>query len=464
MLLTLHIRNNVGKTPLGIIIWIKGDLIDDYSKTVHFIQSEIKNVTKQKNLLSNIGVQVVIAMILGTAVGAAIGNDAIVFAPLGTIFINLIKMLVIPLVAVALVSGAAGLGNSQSAGKVGVTTLAFFAITSALAVALALTMGEVFQPGQGIDVSGINGMFSSEYASKGELPTFWATVTGMIPTNVFQSLNNANILQILVFCLFFGVAVSKLEKERRDPLINGVNAVVDAMVWMINKVMMIAPIGVFGLMAEAVGTFGFGALMVVFKLFVVYIAAILIFGFIVYPLLVQLLTKTSAKKFLVAMKKSQAVALSTASSMATLPVTMDTVENELGVRNSTASFVLPLGATINMSGNAIYYGLVAIFFAQLFQIDLSMGAYIAIILTATLGAVGQAGVPGPSFLVVAVLLAAGIPIEGLPLLFALDRIFDMIRTALNITGDAACALIVDALIEEEAAQAEQEIELQNQEA
>ena len=156
------------------------------------------NVSKEKNLMGNIGVQVVIAMILGTAVGAAMGNSATMFAPLGDIFINLIKMLVIPLVAVALISGAAGLGDSQSAGKVGVTTLGFFALTSALAVALALVMGEVFQPGMGIDVSGIEGMFSSEYASKGELPTFWATITGMIPTNVFQSLNDANILQILV--------------------------------------------------------------------------------------------------------------------------------------------------------------------------------------------------------------------------------------------------------------------------
>ncbi len=417
---------------------------------------------KEKLMLNNIGVQVVIAMFLGTLIGAMMGESASMFAPLGTIFINLIKMLVIPLVAVALISGAAGLGNSSNAGKVGVTTLAYFGLTSALAVALALIMGEVFQPGVNIDTAGIEGMFSAEYASKGELPTFWATVTGMIPTNVFQSLNEANILQILVFCLFFGIGLSKLESTRRDPLLNGVNAIVDVMVWMINKVMIIAPIGVFGLMAEAVGTFGFGALMVVFKLFVVYIAAILIFGFVGYPLMIQLFTKTSAKKFISAMKKPQAVALSTASSMATLPVTMDTVEKELGVKNSTASFVLPLGATINMSGNAIYYGLVAIFFAQLFNIDLSMGAYIAIIVTSTLGAVGQAGVPGPSFLVVAVLLAAGIPIEGLPLLFALDRIFDMIRTALNITGDAACAVIVDALVEEEAA--EEQAELQKQQA
>ncbi|WP_083602682.1 dicarboxylate/amino acid:cation symporter [Vibrio spartinae] len=407
-------------------------------------------VLKEKSLLSNIGVQVVIAMILGSIVGAAMGHDAAMFSPLGAIFINLIKMLVIPLVAVALISGSAGLGNSHSAGKVGAVTLGYFAVTSALAVALALLMGHFFQPGIGIDVSGVEGMFSSEYASKGELPTFWATIIGMIPTNVFQSLNNANILQILVFCLFFGVALAKQSEERRLPIINGINTIVDAMVWMINKVMVIAPIGVFGLMAEAVGTFGFSALTVVLKLFVVYVAAILIFGFIVYPLMIQIFTKTSARKFIGVMKKPQAVALSTASSMATLPVTMDAVENDLGVRSSTASFVLPLGATINMSGNAIYYGLVAVFFAQLFNIDLSMGSYVAIIVTATLGAVGQAGVPGPSFLVVAVLLAAGIPIEGLPLLFALDRIFDMIRTALNITGDAACAVIVDSLIEEPA--------------
>ncbi|GAK18222.1 LOW QUALITY PROTEIN: proton/glutamate symport protein [Vibrio sp. JCM 19053] len=420
-------------------------------RILHFISTEVMEVLKEKSLLNNIGVQVVIASWAQPLV--MMGHDATVFAPLGAIFINLIKMLVIPLVAVALISGAAGLGNSQSAGKVGIVTLGYFGLTSA-AVALALFMGEVFQPGMGIDVSGIEGMFSAEYASKGELPTFWATITGMIPTNVFQSLNEANILQILVFCMFFGIAISKQAKERREPIINGVNCIVDAMVWMINKVMIIAPIGVFGLMAEAVGTFGFGALMVVFKLFVVYVAAILIFGFVVYPAMVHVFTKTSAKKFLSSMKKPQAVALSTASSMATLPVTMDTCEKELGVKNSTASFVLPLGATINMSGNAIYYGLVAIFFAQLFNIDLGMGAYIAIIVTSTLGAVGQAGVPGPSFLVVAVLLAAGIPIEGLPLLFALDRIFDMIRTALNITGDAACAVIVDALIEEETAEAE----------
>lgn len=399
----------------------------------------------KKSVLSNIGTQVVIAMVIGTAVGAYMGPTAEVFAPLGSIFIHLIKMLVIPLVAVAIITGAASLGDSPAAGKIGISTFAFFMLTSAVAVALAIGLGELFQPGVGIDLSSMHSMFSNEYADKGEVPGFFATVLGMIPTNIFKSLNNANILQVLVFCLFLGIALSKVDRNKSAPLMSALSALVDAFVWMINVVMRIAPIGVFGLMAEAVGTFGFDVLTMVMKLFVVYVVAILIFGFGFYPLLIKLLSKVSVRHFLSVMKAPQAVALSTASSMATLPVTMDVVEKELNINNSTASFVLPLGATINMSGNAIYYGLVAVFFAQVFNVDLTFGAYAAIIFTATIGAIGQAGVPGPSFLVVAVLLAAGIPIEGLPLLFALDRIFDMIRTALNITGDAACAVIVDGL-------------------
>jgi len=402
-------------------------------------------VKVKKSVLSNIGTQVVIAMVIGTAVGAYMGPTAEVFAPLGSIFIHLIKMLVIPLIAVAIITGAANLGDSPAAGKIGISTFAFFMLTSAVAVALAIALGELFQPGVGVDLSSMHSIFSNEYADKGEVPGFFATVLGMIPTNIFTSLNNANILQILVFCLFLGIALSKVDRNKSAPLMLALTGLVDAFVWMINVVMRIAPIGVFGLMAEAVGTFGFDVLSMVMKLFVVYVVAILIFGFGFYPLLIKLLSKVSVRRFLSVMKAPQAVALSTASSMATLPVTMDVVEKELNINNSTASFVLPLGATINMSGNAIYYGLVAVFFAQVFHVDLTLGAYAAIIFTATIGAIGQAGVPGPSFLVVAVLLAAGIPIEGLPLLFALDRIFDMIRTALNITGDAVCAVIVDGL-------------------
>nr|WP_198439043.1 dicarboxylate/amino acid:cation symporter [Moritella sp. F3] len=397
----------------------------------------------KKSLVKNIGFQVVVAMIIGAAVGAFMGEGAAIFAPLGALFINLIKMLVIPLVAVSIIAGAANLGDSPSAGKIGVGTFVFFMLTSAIAVALALVMGNVFEPGVGVDFSKHATGLAVVTAEQGALPGVFDTIIGMIPTNVFSALTSGNILQILVFSIFFGIALTKVERKRAKPIMDGLNTIIDAFVWMINCVMIIAPIGVFGLMAESVGTFGFSALAVVMKLFVVYIAAIIIYGFIFYPLVVKFFSDTPVLKFMSAMKKPQALALSTASSMATLPVTLEVCEKELKLANSTAAFVLPLGATINMSGNAIYYGLVAVFFAQMFNVELGMAAYAAIIFTSTLGAIGQAGVPGPSFLVVAVLLAAGIPIEGLPLLFALDRIFDMVRTALNITGDAVCAVVMD---------------------
>jgi proton glutamate symport protein len=403
-----------------------------------------------KRVLNNIGVQVVVAMLLGTLVGAMMGDGAAVFAPLGSLFIHLIMMLVVPLIAISIVAGAAGLGGSPAAGRVGLTTFAFFLLTSGVAVALALFMGVLFQPGSGLDLSAVQEMFSREYADKGEVPGFFATVLGMIPTNVFSALEQGNILQILVFCLFLGIALSRLESAKSAPLLFGLNSVIEAFVWMINVVMRVAPIGVFGLMADAVGTFGFDVLLLVSKLFGVYVLAILLYGFVFYPLVVKTFSDVPVAKFMSRMKKPQVVALSTASSMATLPVTMDTAQRELGLSRSTTAFVLPLGATINMSGNAIYYGLVAMFFAQVFGVELGLSAYLAIIFTATLGAIGQAGVPGPSFLVVAVLLAAGIPVEGLPLLFALDRLFDMIRTSLNITGDAACAAVVDRLVPETA--------------
>ncbi len=404
---------------------------------------------KEKSLLKNVGVQIIIAMILGTIVGIVMGEDASIFAPLGTIFIHLIKMLVIPLIVISIISGAANLSDSPSAGKVGIGTIGFFLGTSAFAVALALLAGEIFKPGVGLDLSSVSHMFSNQYADKGALPGAMETLIGMIPTNIFQSLMDANILQILVFCLFFGIAISKIPREKSTPLINGLEGMIQALIWMVTIVMMLAPIGVFGLMADSIGTYGFDMLGLVAKLFIVYIGALLVYGFIFYPLIIKLFSNVSVRKFIDAMKKPQIVALSTASSMATLPVTMKTCEEDLNVSKSTSSFVLPLGATINMSGNAIYYGLVAIFFAQMYNINLGLAGYSAIIFTATIGAIGQAGVPGPSFLVVAVLLAAGIPIEGLPLLFALDRIFDMTRTALNITGDAVCAVVIDNLNEKQ---------------
>ncbi|MGL4716929.1 MAG: dicarboxylate/amino acid:cation symporter, partial [Aeromonas sp.] len=183
-----------------------------------------------KELVKNIGFQVVVAMVLGAVVGAFMGEQATVFAPLGTLFIQLIKMLVIPLVAVAILSGAANLGASPAAGKIGGATLAFFLGTSALAVLLALVMGQIFKPGIGVDFGSASAMFGGDYADKGALPDAVATLLGMIPTNVFNSLNEANILQILVFCMFLGIALAKQPTERSKPLIDGLNTLVNAFV------------------------------------------------------------------------------------------------------------------------------------------------------------------------------------------------------------------------------------------
>lgn len=394
-------------------------------------------------LLKNTGFQIIVAMLLGILAGIFLGDKASVFAPLGVLFIKLIKMLVVPLVAVSIVSGAASLGATKSAGKIGIGTFAIYLGTTAIAVFIGLLLTVLFKPGIGLDITQVQHMFSSANLTNQPQPGFWDTVLSIIPDNPFESLVSGNILQIIFFCLLFGIAVSTLPGNKREAVIRGCDYITQPLTWMIKIVMYTAPLGVFGLMADSIGTFGFDMLMLVLKLAIVYTVCIFVHMFLVYPALLKAFTKMPVRKFFTEMFKAQIVALSTSSSMATLPVTMEVCEEKLGVSKQTGSFILPLGATINMDGTSIYYATVAVFFAQMFGIELHWGQYVAIMLTATIGSIGQAGVPGPTLLVVAVLVSANIPVIGLPLLFALDRIFDMLRTVLNITGDATCAVVID---------------------
>ncbi len=397
-----------------------------------------------RTVISDLSVQILIAMFIGIVVGTVMGPGAAIFAPLGTLFIQLIRMLVVPLVLVSIVGGAASLGATRSAGIIGFKTISYIFISTFLAVILALLLGEWFKPGSGISIEMIRSFLPEQgYDSTPEKMEFWSTLIGVIPSNPLQAMAEGNILQLIFFGLFFGFGLSALSVEKKQPVLKGLNTLLDALIWCIGKVMWVAPLGVFGLMADATGTFGFDLLLKVGNLFWVNLLAALFILLVFYPLTIRLISKMSLKRFFREMLRPQIVAFSTSSSMATLPVTLKTCEDKLGVSKETASFVVPLGATINMTGNAIYYTLVAVFFAQLYQIDLGMAQYLAIAITASVGSIGQAGVPGPTLLVVAVLVSAGIPIEGLPLLYALDRVFDMLRTVLNITGDAACAVIVD---------------------
>ena len=446
-----------------------------------------------KKLLKNLGIWILIAMIIGAVVGSYMGPEAEMFKPLGDLFIQLIKMLVVPLVLVSIISGAAALGETKSAGLIGGVSIFYMLATTFIAIALAIGLGVIFEPGKNVDhseiealaiaatdsesseqksvpyeeliaeggvsgatvegVSGATAEATTESVATAESVSedapqpmgFWETVIGMIPENPVKALTDGNILQIIVFGMFVGLGLSTLAPDKRRKATNGLNIVLEALIWCIGKVMLVAPFGVFGLIADATGTFGFDMLLQVANVLWLDIIAVLIIGVGLYPMTIALFSRVSLKRYFKAMVKPQIVSFSTASSLATLPVNMEAC-NEMGVSKQVSGFVLPLGATINMAGNAIYYALLAIFFAQFYGIELAMGDYISIAIVCTLGAIGQAGVPGPTVLAAAVLVAAGIPLEGLPLFYALDRIFDMIRTTLNITGDAACAACVDRLV------------------
>ena len=397
-----------------------------------------------KMIINKLGTLILIAMILGIAVGLALGETAQIFAPIGDLFMQLIKMVVVPMVLFSLIGGAASLGNSSSAGKIGLLTFIYYTITTIIATVIGLIFSVVFKPGEGISLASLGVQASSEYADKGGIPGFWETLIGFVPANSFEALVSGNILQIIVFSLFIGFAIANLSGEKKEFLLKFFNYMTEVTVNIMTAIMCIAPLGVFGLMAGSIGKFGSEILVKLAYLVVLYIIVLLIVNYGIIGGSVAMFSKcTTFKQFFKSMYKVQLFAFTTASSMATLPLNMKTTIEELHVSKETTSFALPLGATINMNGNAAYYAMAAIFFAQMFGIELTITQYIAIIFTSTVGAVGQAGVPGPTLLVVAVLMSANIPIEALPILFGVDRIFDMLRTAVNITGDAACATIVD---------------------
>lgn len=401
---------------------------------------------KAKFSLEKLGRWIIIATILGAVVGLAMGKPAHMFAPMGDLFMQLIKMVVVPLVLFSLVGGAASLGQSSSAGKIGALTFIYYGVTTAIAVAIGLLFSEIFQPGAGIDMASLSGaaVQVDHMEESTKIPGFWETVIGFVPANPVKALVDGNILQIIVFAMSMGFAISFLDKAKQTFLLNFFNFMTELFIKVMTGIMYIAPIGVFCLMADATGSFGYAVLAKIIYLIVLYVIVLAIITYVMIGGSVAMFSKcTTYKNFFKSMWKVQVFAFSTASSIATLPLNMNTAINELGVSKETTSFALPLGATINMNGNAAYYAMAATFIAQMYGMDLSFAQYVAIIITSTLGAVGQAGVPGPTLLVVAVLVSAGIPIDALPILFGVDRIFDMLRTAVNITGDAACATIVD---------------------
>ncbi|MEJ2763178.1 dicarboxylate/amino acid:cation symporter [Photobacterium sp. MCCC 1A19761] len=354
----------------------------------------------------------------------------------GAIFIASLKMLVVPLVFISLVCGTSSLSDISTLGRLGGKTILFYLTTTAVAITLALTMGSLFQPGAGADLSAATSFSASEAPSLGEV------IVGMFPTNPINSMAQGNTLQIIVFAILFGIAISAAGSagERIAAIFTDLNEVIMKLVALL---MHIAPFGVFFLMAKLFTNIGLDAIFNLLGYFLVLSATLLIHGLVVYSLMLKVFSGLSPKIFLKKMEDAIMFAFSTASSNATIPVTMETATKRLGVSNQIASFTIPLGATINMDGTAIMQGVATAFIAQAFNIDLTMSDYMAVIVTATLASIGTAGVPGVGLIMLAMVLnQVGLPVEGIAIIMGVDRLLDMIRTAVNITGDSCVTCIV----------------------
>ena len=356
---------------------------------------------------------------------------------LGTGFINAIKMLVVPLVFISLVCGSSSMGDVKKLGRIGVKTMCFYLLTTALAISIALGIGKLINPGFGLDMSNL----ITQETTIGESKSLTEIILGIIPTNPIQSLANGEMLQIIFFALLLGIAMSMVGKKA-DPVRKFFESANEICMKMVSVIMAFAPYGVFALITKTFSTVGFEAFASLLKYMVAVLLALFIQAILVYSGMIKGLTGLKLKPFFKNFANVAAVTFSTASSNAALPLTIETME-DLGVDNSVASFTLPLGATINMDGTAIMQGVACIFISQIYGIELGFSSLITIILTATLASIGTAGVPGVGMITLSMVLSSvGLPIEGVGLIMGVDRLLDMTRTTVNVMGDCACTLIV----------------------
>jgi Na+/H+-dicarboxylate symporter len=354
----------------------------------------------------------------------------------GEIFLASLKLLVVPLVFVSLVCGTAALEDVTRLGRVGGKTLALYVATTAIAITLALTAAVLVEPGAGFNLT-----TDTSYQAA-EAPSLRDTIVGLFPSNPIRAMAEGNMLQIIVFSGLFGLAltVSGAAGQRLLARFNDLNEVIMSLVMIL---MNFAPYGVFFLIARVFAEQGFAAIVPLAWYFGVVLGVLLLHALVTYPLLLRLFGGLPVRPFYRKMRDPLVLAFSTASSGATLPVTLETVEHRLGVHNSIASFTIPLGATVNMDGTAIMQGVATGFIAQAYGIDLGPQGYLMVVLTATLASIGTAGVPGVGLVMLAMVLRqVNLPVEGIGLVLGVDRLLDMVRTAVNVTGDASVSCVV----------------------
>ncbi len=382
--------------------------------------------------------QMMIGLALGIAVGAVVDSSfaQTYLQPLGTLFIRLIRMVVVPLVIATIIAGAAGISDTSKLGRVATKVLCVYAITTAVSVAIGLVFASVIQPGLGINLS-TEGLQAKQVTP----PALVDTLLDIVPINPMEAFAKGNMLQIIFFAVIFGFALAGLG-ERGKPVLKFFELVGDTMVRVTNMVMHYAPIGVFGLMAYTVSRHGLQVLLPLFQLILSSFLATATLVFLVLIPLVYILARIPMMKFLRGIFEPWLIAFTTCSSAAALPANL-AAARRLGATKSIASFSIPLGNTINMNGTAVYMGVCSIFAAEVYGLDLTMVDQMTIVLMGVLAAVGTAGVPGAGLIMTTIVFTqVGIPLEAVALIAGIDRILDMIRTSINVVGDVASAVIV----------------------
>ncbi|GLI51512.1 MULTISPECIES: dicarboxylate/amino acid:cation symporter [Tepidanaerobacter] len=385
-------------------------------------------------------VKIFIGLVLGIVVGLIFQSSpevAITYIkPLGVLFLNLIKMVIVPLVLSSLVVGSASTGDVGKLGRIGIKTLAYFLITTALAVTLGLFFANILQPGLGLSIP------LDATTEAGEIPSMLDTLLNIVPTNPIQAMAEANMLQIIIFALFLGISIT-LVGDKAKPFFDFFDSMAEVCYKIVAIIMEFGPIGVFGLIAPVVAEHGASALLPLLKVIIAVYLSCIVHAVVVYSGAVYLFTKMNPIMFFKGAAPAMMLAFTTSSSSGTLPITMKCTEENLGVPKSISSFVLPLGATINMDGTALYQGVCALFVAQVYGLDLNLAQQMTVVLTATLASIGTAGVPGGGLIMLTMVLqSVGLPLEGVALIGGIDRILDMARTCVNTTGNMACAVVI----------------------
>ena len=385
----------------------------------------------------NLSIKIFISLVLAVIVGLIAGEPALPFinwwiAPIGTIFINLIKMMIVPVVLCSLVVGMTSLGDTTKLGRIGIKTILLYLVTTAIAIVIGFSVAGLAHPGVGLQ------MTSDAVVKVKEAPSIMQVFVAMIPANPVASMAKADILPVIVF------GILKVGGERADLLVKFFDACAEVSYKIIGIVMSFAPIGVFALLLPVVAKNGPSVLLPLISVIACVAVGCVIHAVAVYSTLAKVWGGHTPAQFFRGMSEAMLIAFTTCSSAAALPVNMKNSQEKLGVSRDVSSFVLPLGATINMDGTALYMGVCSLFIANVFGIDLTYGQMAMIVLTGTLASIGTAGVPGAGLIMLAMVLqSVNLPMEGLALVAGIDRVLDMFRTCLNITGDGAVAIVMD---------------------